>query len=731
MIEEKEQEGDAKVGSLQLLNALKAKPMPKTPQSKGLMYVEALVNGKATKALVDTGATHNFVSEEEARRLELQASKEGGWLKAVNSAAKPSHGVARGVTMHIGSWEGRVDFIVAPMDDFKMVLGMDFLQKVKAVPLPFLRSMAILEEEKPCMVPTVTEGTLKTPMLSAMQVKKGLKREEVTYLATLKEERDDGREEDHKIELESGAKPPAMGPYRMAPPELEELRRQLKELLDAGFIQPSKAPYGAPVLFQKKHDGSYGCNKYPIPLIADLFDQLGRARYFTKLDLRSGYYQVRIAEGDEPKTTCVTRYGSYEFLVMPFGLTNAPATFCTLMNKIFHPYLDKFVVVYLDDIVIYSNTLKEHEEHLRKVFKILRQNELYVKKEKCSFAKEEVSFLGHRIKDGKLMMDNSKVKAIQEWDPPTKVPQLRSFLGLVNYYWRFIKGYSARAAPLTIFLRRTRHENGMKGANKPLRTKKVSLRYTRCLGLSYWGVLMQERHPITFESRKLNDTKRRYTVQEKEMTKKLSPKQARWQDFLAEFDYTLEYKPGSANHVADALSRKAELASMTSQPQGDIMDLLKEGLQHDPMAKSLIALAHEGKTKRSATTPSGLDTQGNDARGHYSSRLTIGLKYGMRLSVTMDFIIGLPKSEDSGSIIVVVDRFSKYATFIAAPTDCTAEETTRLFLKHVVKYWGLPKFIISDRDPRFTGKFWTELFKLMGSSFTSPQLSPTTDGRRG
>ena len=188
-----------------------------------------------------------------------------------------------------------------------------------------------------------------------------------------------------------------MGPYRMAPPELEELRRQLKELLDSGFIQPSKAPYGAPVLFQKKHDGPLRMyidyrelnkltvkNKYPIPLIADLFDQLGRAKYFTKLDLRSGYYQVRIAEGDEPKTTCVTRYGSYEFLVMPFGLTNAPATFCTLMNKIFNPFLDKFVVVYLDNIVIYSNTLEEHLDHLRKVFQLLRQNELYVKKEKCS-----------------------------------------------------------------------------------------------------------------------------------------------------------------------------------------------------------------------------------------------------------------------------------------------------------------------------------------------------------
>ena len=282
--------------------------------------------------------------------------------------------------------------------------------------LPFLRSMAILEDEKPCMVPTVTKSSPKTPMLLVMQVKMGLKRKGVTYLATLKEERVDGsgelmpkeiegvldefkdmmplelpkrlppkRNEDHKIELEPRAKPPAMGPYRMAPPELEELRRQLKELLDVGFIQPSKASYGTSVLFQKNHDGSlWMCidyqtlnkvtvkAKYPIPLIADLFNQLGRARYFIKLDLRSGYYQVRITEGDEPKTSCVARYGSYEFLVMPFELTNAPTMFCTLMNKIFHPYLDKFMVVYLDDIVIYSNTLKEHVEHLRKVFKILK-----------------------------------------------------------------------------------------------------------------------------------------------------------------------------------------------------------------------------------------------------------------------------------------------------------------------------------------------------------------------
>ena len=185
------------------------------------------------------------------------------------------------------------------------------------------------------------------------------------------------------------------------------LRRQLDELLESRSIQPSKAPYGAPVLFQKKKDGALRMcvdyralnkvtikNKYPIPNITEVFDRLSKASYFTKLDLRSGYWQVRVAEGDEPKTTCVTRYGAYEFKVMPFGLTNAPATFCNLMNDVFFEYLDCFVVVYLDDIVVYSRTLEEHLEHLAKVFEKLREHKLYVKKSKCQFCMEEIKFLG-------------------------------------------------------------------------------------------------------------------------------------------------------------------------------------------------------------------------------------------------------------------------------------------------------------------------------------------------
>ncbi len=379
-------------------------------------------------------------------------------------------------------------------------------------------------------------------------------------------------------------------------------------------------------------------NKYPIPLIADLFDQLGQAKVFTKLDLWSGYYQVRIAEGDEGKTACVTRYGSYEFLVMPFGLTNAPAKFCTLMNKVLAPFLDKFVVVYLDDIVVYSKTLEEDVDHLRQVFRTLRDNQLYVKKEKCSFAQGEVAFLGHIIGGGKLRMDQSKVQAIQEWEPPTKVTELRSFLGLVNYYRRFIRGYSSIAAPLTDLLKKGKNWDWSSRCQQAFEELKKAIVeetvltlpdygkpfevHTDASDFAIGGVLMQEGHPIAFESRKLNSTERRYTVQEKEMTavvhclrtwrhyllgskfivktdnvatsyfqtqRKLSPKQARWQDFLAEFDYTMEYKPGKANLVADALSRKGELADI-SQPTSTLLERIKQGLQHDPAAKSYIAL---------------------------------------------------------------------------------------------------------------------------------------------
>jgi hypothetical protein len=227
---------------------------------------------------------------------------------------------------------------------------------------------------------------------------------------------------DHAIEVVPGVAPLAKAPYRMSREELKELKVQLEELFAKGHIKPNKSPYGAPVLFVHKKDGTLRMcvdyralnkatvkNRYPLPRINDLFDHLSGAKVFNRIDLCSRYYQIRIAEGDEEKTAYHTRYGSYEFLVMPFGFTNALVTFCTLMNAIFREWLDDFVVVYIDDILIYSDSLEEHAKHLRKVFQRLRENKLYAKFEKCEFGVTEVDFLGHRITQEGLKMDDHKV----------------------------------------------------------------------------------------------------------------------------------------------------------------------------------------------------------------------------------------------------------------------------------------------------------------------------------
>ncbi len=183
-------------------------------------------------------------------------------------------------------------------------------------------------------------------------------------------------------------------------------------------------------------------NKYPLPWIDDLFDQLQGASVFSKLDLRSGYHQLRIREADVPKTAFRTRYGHYEFLVMPFGLTNAPAAFMDLMNRVFRPYLDKFVVVFIDDILIYSKSRQEHQEHLRIVLSELRKHQLYAKFSKCEFWLSQVQFLGHVISQHGVSVDPSKIKEVRDWSRSTTVSEIRSFLGLAGYYRRFVQGFS-------------------------------------------------------------------------------------------------------------------------------------------------------------------------------------------------------------------------------------------------------------------------------------------------
>ena len=256
------------------------------------------------------------------------------------------------------------------------------------------------------------------------------------------------------IELIPGTEPISIPLYRMAPAELKELKVQLEELLSKGFIRPSTSPWGAPVLFVKKKDGSLRLcidyrqlnratirNQYPLPIIDELFDQLHGSRVYSKIDLRSGYHQLRVRENDVSKTAFRTRYGHYEFLMMPFGLTNAPAAFMDLMNRVFSPYLDKFVIVFIDDILVYSGSPEEHAEHLRAVLQILRECQLYAKFSKCQFWLDKVAFLGHVISEKGISVDPQKIEAIVNWKPPTNVYEVRSFLGLAGYYRKFVEGF--------------------------------------------------------------------------------------------------------------------------------------------------------------------------------------------------------------------------------------------------------------------------------------------------
>jgi len=241
----------------------------------------------------------------------------------------------------------------------------------------------------------------------------------------------------------------------------------LQELLDKGVIRPSVSPWGAPVLFVKKKDGSMRLcidyrelnkltikNRYPLPRIDDLFDQLKGATYFSKIDLRSGYHQLKIKPEDIPKTAFRTRYGHYEFLVMAFGLTNAPAAFMDLMNRVFKKYLDKFVIVFIDDILIYSKSEEEHAEHLRIALETLRKEKLYAKFSKCEFWLREVQFLGHIVGSEGIRVDPAKIEAVMNWERPKTPTEVRSFMGLAGYYRRFVKDFSKIASPLTKLTRK-------------------------------------------------------------------------------------------------------------------------------------------------------------------------------------------------------------------------------------------------------------------------------------
>src|SRR5664279_3562005 len=275
------------------------------------------------------------------------------------------------------------------------------------------------------------------------------------------------RDIEFAIDLIPGTRPIAKRPYKMDVEELKELKKQLREQLDKGFIQRSSSSWGAPVLFVEKKDKTQRLvmdyrslnevtikNKYPLPNINDLFDQLKEASVFSNIYLRSGYHQLKIRKEDIPKTAFVTRYGLYEYTVMSFGLTNAPAYFMSMMNNVFMEFLDKFVVVFIDDILVYSKNEDEHGEHLPLILEKLREHKLYAKFGKCEFWLNTVGFLGNIVSGDGIAVDPAKVSAVTDWESPRNVGDIRSFLGLAGYYRRFIENFSKIAKPMTELMKK-------------------------------------------------------------------------------------------------------------------------------------------------------------------------------------------------------------------------------------------------------------------------------------
>ncbi|WVZ97730.1 hypothetical protein U9M48_043244 [Paspalum notatum var. saurae] len=427
------------------------------------------------------------------------------------------------------------------------------------------------------------------------------------------------REVEFLIELLPSTAPIAKRQYRVAPKEQELIKENIDELLGKGFIWPSSSPWAFPVLFVDKKDGSQRMcvdyralndvtikNKYPLPRIEDLFDQLQGACVFSKIDLRSGYHQMKIRPSDISKTAFITIFGLYVYTVMSFGLTNAPAYFMNLMNKVFMEYLDKFVVVFIDDILIYSKTEEEHEEHLRLVLQKLREHKLYAKLSKCEFWIDQVPFSGHIVSKGGIMVDPSKVSSVMDWKVPEVVKEVRGFLGLAGYYRRFIESFSKIAKPMTSLLEKgaefiwnKERQAAFDELKKRLTTAPVltlpdlTKSFTVYCDASKEGlgcVLMQEGKVIAYASRQLRKHEANYPTHDLELAaivhalkiwrhylfgnrceiytdhkslkyiftqNELNMRQRRWLELIKDYDLEIHYHPGKANVVADALSRKS------------------------------------------------------------------------------------------------------------------------------------------------------------------------------
>ncbi|GJU64399.1 putative nucleotidyltransferase, ribonuclease H [Tanacetum coccineum] len=502
--------------------------------------------------------------------LNLHPQRQDGVIEVADGKKVEVDRIIRDCKLELGGSLFSINLIPLGHGSFDVIVGMDWLSQHKAV---------IICHEKVVEIPVEDGRILRVHGERAVGITKALKsakedEPKLNDISVVREFEDvfpedlsglpPQRQVEFRIELVPGATPIAKSPYRLAPSEMQELSGQLQELQDKGFIRPSHSPWGAPVLFVKKKDGSLRMcidyrelnkltvkNRYPLPRIDDLFDQLQGSRFFSKIDLRSGYHQLRVHEDDIPKTAFRTRYGHFEFTVMPFGLTNAPAVFMDLMNRVCKPYLDKFVIVFIDDILIYSKTKEDHEVH----------------------------FLGHVVNQNGIHVDPSKIEAVKNSKTPTTPSEIRSFLGLAGYFRRFIENFSKIAKPLTLLTQKNQkyvwgveQEESFQNlknnlCDAPILTLPDGVEdfmvYCDASNQGLGCVLMQKGKVIAYASRQLKTHDKNYTTHDLELGAVVFAlktwRHYLWIELFSDYECEIRYYPGKANVVADALSRKERL----------------------------------------------------------------------------------------------------------------------------------------------------------------------------
>ncbi|KAJ9566466.1 hypothetical protein OSB04_002432 [Centaurea solstitialis] len=598
------------------------------------------INTRPALVLFDTGATWSFVSSTFCKDFCLERGKLASPI-AVDVAAEEvrmCEDVYRDCVIVIHGVSFIIDLIPTPMNGIDVIVGVDWMFRNGGT---MDCAGQLVRIQNPSAGELIVYGKRRRKQLAFCSVAKArrwLQRGCEGYLAYVVIGQTEGRKlsvadvpavseypdvfpkdlpgipPDRQVEcgidLVPGAALVARTSYRLAPPELQKLSSQLQELSENGFIRPSSSPSGTPNLFVKKKDDSHWMcvdyrelnkvtikNRYPLPRIDDLFDQLQGAAWFSKIDLRSGYHQLKVKEANVHKTAFRTRYGHYEFLVMPFGLTNAPAAFIDLMNRVYRPMLDRSVIVFTDDILIYSKTKEEHVTHLHEVMEVLRRERLYAKFSKCTFWLQEVQFLGHLINQEGIKVDPSKIEAVMNSEVSKTPTEIRSFLGLGG---GITVDFSRIAVPLTRLKKKS--EQYIWGPDQQQRLCEAPvLTLPECVedmtvycDASHLGLGCRGR-VIAYASRQLKPHEANYPTHDLELAAvvfalkiwrhylygvkctiytdhrslryfldqpNLNMRQQRWLDVVKDYDFEILYHPSKANVVADALSRKTAHAPL-------------------------------------------------------------------------------------------------------------------------------------------------------------------------